>query len=91
MASSSRDPNRQRNVYLMIGAVVVVIIWLLWTAISPGGSSTPSPTTGTTPEVMPMLITACQKTIAVHPTASTAPKRSFASEATRIPHTVRKQ
>ena len=53
----STDPNRQRNIYLMIGAVAVVIIWLLWTAISPGGSTTPSPTTSTTPTTSTMPTT----------------------------------
>jgi len=33
---------------------------------------------------------ACQKRIAPQPTPSTAPKRSFASEAIRIAHTQRK-
>ncbi len=44
---------------------------------------------GSTPEVIPMLMMACQKIIAVPPTASTAPKRSLASDATRMAHTVR--
>ena len=48
----STDPNRQRNIYLMIGAVAVVVIWLLWTAISPGGSSTPTAAPQTTSTIV---------------------------------------
>src|SRR5262249_26972159 len=39
------------------------------------------PTTGSTPTVMPTLNTVCQKNIAPMPTATAAPKRSFASAA----------
>ena len=42
-----------------------------------------TPTTGKSPVTMPRLNTTCQKTMLATPTASTAPKRSFAVAATR--------
>ena len=40
---------------------------------------------------MPTLITVWKKNIALTPTASTAPKRSLAWEATFSPHMIRKK
>ncbi len=62
------DPNRQRNIYLMVTAVVLVIVWLLWTVISPGDSSSSSPTTATTPTT---VTTPTVGTTATVPTTAT--------------------
>jgi membrane associated rhomboid family serine protease len=48
------------------------------------------PTTGSMPLAMPRLMMVCQKMSAPQPTATTAPKRSRASEAMRTAHKTRK-
>jgi hypothetical protein len=48
-----------------------------------------TPTTGKSPTTMPKLMKACQKIIAPMPIESTAPKRSFDCDATRIAHTLK--
>jgi len=67
----STDPNRQRNVYLMIGAVAVVVIWLLWTAISPGDSSTPTPAPQATSTIVTTPATGTTGTIGTTGTTDT--------------------
>ena len=46
-------------------------------------SGSVTPTTGSRPHTIPMLMTVCQKKSAETPTAMTAPKRSFAADAMR--------
>ncbi len=65
------DPNRQRNIYLMVTAVVLVIVWLLWTVISPGDSSSSSPTTATTPTTVTVPTTATVPTVGTTATVPT--------------------